>query len=260
MIPRQRIAERSFTIGNGVSAAGEHVKDNILQGRPDKEWVYPPCQDERSLKIGYGEIVFTRVKKTGVSMQTDPVTQSVLNGVVVNKVQRLNTESDEAYYRRHVDEIWKNIRILGVSPKDVPFNNGAGRDPLDPPTYILHGHITMPNTSTQTIKAGNLIVAALPNPTSRSNNSTRHPSQSAEGLDKRLVLETMPLPKIQELLTQEDKQQLLSYGIDAAQIPNIELVYRSRLNSLFERIIGVATSDAPAGQRFECMVQPAFSI
>lgn len=129
--------------------------------------LYAPLSIKQGHSIRYGEILYTAAD--GRDFSTDarqqPYVRSTLNGFLVDpedtNVLKVNDPNDAKSLRTAMRLTKRAIRVMGVAPKDTIFDGTA---PGDPPVANIFGHQTIRNTGEASIKAGQMIIADLPNP------------------------------------------------------------------------------------------------
>lgn len=129
--------------------------------------LYAPLSIKQGHSIRYGEILYTAAD--GRDFSTDarqqPYVRSTLNGFLVDpedtNILSVKDPSDKNLLRTAKRLTKRSIRVMGVAPKDTIFDGTA---PGDNPVANIFGHQTIRNTGEASIKAGQMIVAELPDP------------------------------------------------------------------------------------------------
>jgi hypothetical protein len=236
--------------------------------------------------------------------QQQPTVRAALNGAVMDRGDILSAEID-ATPNNTTDlpemkaAFMHNIRIVGLSNKDVPFNG-------DDPVAVVSGLLTTTNTGDDIIEAGQIVVAKLPDPSKR-----QKVAYGGYGGDRK-VLQTAPLSKVtfqvdiasliapisialnalvvqaiknnakspallaktvqisslvKELLSSISEAELQSAQTKAMgdddmkkAMDEVSNVFRLALNQELQTMVGIAVSSASAGNQFDIMVQPPMTL
>jgi flagellar basal body-associated protein FliL len=163
--------------------------------------LYDAPSDKTGYFIHRGDILWTlkSSSRRNRSKWNDqqPIVRSVVNGLMLPTVTGLPTQVEVANYALYKKQFMRNIRIVGLSNKDVSFGtaaNGAktGRAG-DDPVAVISGLLTTCNTGNKAIEAGQIILAQLPDPNEVQQGSyDLHEYASRD----RKVMRTVPMAKM----------------------------------------------------------------
>lgn len=130
--------------------------------------LYPTLSIKQGHSIRYGEILYTAAdgRDFATDARQQPYVRSTLNGFLVDRddASALNIPFDPTnpIQLKIAKRLTRRaIRVVGVAPKDTIFDGTA---PGDPPVANIFGHQTIRNTGEAPIRAGQMIIADLPNP------------------------------------------------------------------------------------------------
>ena len=145
---------------------------NSQSAEKTKLRIYNPLTEKKGHRIRRGEILWTFREYNAVrpNPHQQPFVRAALNGALIKRDASLgingmfNSSVPCTVKKVAMRQFMRKIRPVGLSNKDIDFDGVIGNDPKDHPVATISGLMTTRNTGTDFIQAGQLIVAALPDP------------------------------------------------------------------------------------------------
>ncbi len=145
---------------------------NSQSAEKTKLRIYNPLTEKKGHRIRRGEILWTFREYNAVrpNPHQQPFVRAALNGALIKRDTSLgingmfNSSVPCTVKKVAMRQFMRKIRPVGLSNKDIDFDGVIGNDPKDHPVATISGLMTTRNTGTDFIQAGQLIVAALPDP------------------------------------------------------------------------------------------------
>ena len=197
------VAPQSWVVRNCKSAVEciNKEKHAYANGRGNEKVPYLHTTNDDDLGIFSGDLCFQVIDGAGSEHPRAqvPIARALLNG--------LTAPYNALTPKAQIEGVHKRIRLIGVARDDFPHRPAHDGNTADP-VVVIHGMVTIPNSSAVVIQPGDKIFATEPNPTRSSQHSVHNKGTTSH---MRRVLETTPLRYDSRLLSDHDGKAVMTY-------------------------------------------------